>query len=137
MSYPTFVAYTTSDRRPLNASASCCSLRPLPYVSAVSKKFTPWSSNARRMMAIASASLISPHHPVETVHVPNPTSLTRTSVPGNVRYRMLLPAAPPQHPRGRRGEISQNTIGPGPPDADQRLHHRPLAIDPSPLGGRA
>src|ERR1700722_13439298 len=86
------------------------------------------------MRAIASASLISPHHPVETVHVPKPTSLTRRSVPGNVRYRMLLPAAAPQHPRGRRGEIGQNTVGSGAPDPDQRLHHRPLAVDPPTLG---
>jgi hypothetical protein len=31
---------------------------------------------------------LSPHQPVEIVHVPKPTSLTRTSVFGKVRYLM-------------------------------------------------
>src|ERR1700704_4870594 len=86
MSYPIFVPITISSRRPRKASASCRSARPLPYASAASQKVTPCSSSARRIIATASASLLSPHQPVETVQVPKPTSLTRTSVLGNSRY---------------------------------------------------
>lgn len=41
---PTFVAITTSSRRPRSASPSIRSDSPLAYPSAVSKKFTPASS---------------------------------------------------------------------------------------------
>src|SRR5690242_11469479 len=79
---------TTSPRRPRNASASWRSARPFPYASAASKNVMPCSSSARRSMSTASASVLSPHQPVEMVHVPNPTSLTRMSVPGKVLYFM-------------------------------------------------
>jgi hypothetical protein len=45
----------------------------------------PWSSSALRISAIASASVFSPHHPVATVHVPKPTSLTGTPLVGRMR----------------------------------------------------
>jgi len=45
-------------------------------------------TNAERIIAMASSSVFSPHHPVDTVHVPKPISLTRTSVLGNWRYFM-------------------------------------------------
>src|SRR5215207_4735366 len=90
MSYPTFVASTTSLRRPRNASASCRSARPFPYASAASKNVTPCASSARRSIATASASVLSPHQPVDSVHVPKPTSETVRSVLGKVRYLIVL-----------------------------------------------
>ncbi|HMI56911.1 MAG TPA: hypothetical protein VK511_02585 [Gemmatimonadaceae bacterium] len=60
----------------------------MPYASAASKKVTPCSSSARRIIAIACSSVTSPHQPVESVQSPKPTSLTRTPVPGKVRYFM-------------------------------------------------
>src|SRR5205085_12640522 len=77
---------TMSPRRPSNACASMRAARPLPYVSAASKKVTPCLSCARRSIATASASLRSPHQPVDSVQVPKPTSDTLTSAPGKFLY---------------------------------------------------
>src|SRR3569833_733649 len=84
-------------------------------------------------MPIAKASGFSPHQPVEMVHVPNPTSLTRTSVPGKSLYFMIS-ALVEQFRRGAC-EISDYDIGASAPDTEQRIHHHALAFDPAAIGG--
>src|SRR5258705_3940390 len=119
------------------------------------------SSGARRIIATASASVFSPHQPVETVQVPKPTSLTLTSVLGKTRYFMAVKAggnesglcrpepeftpraasglrttSTAEQPRRVQREIRDDHVGAGAADAEQALHHRAVAVDPSALGGR-
>src|SRR5688500_16267547 len=102
----------------------------------------PWSSSALRISAIASASLFSPHQPVATVHVPKPTSLTATPLVGRMRVFIASSfgsaagseALGAQTLRRFGGEIGDDHVRAGAPDADQRFHHRPVTVDPSTLG---
>src|SRR5438105_15356202 len=117
-----------SPRRPSNACASMRSARPLPYVSAASKKVTPCLSCARRSIATASSSLRSPHQPVDSVHVPKPTSDTVTSAPGKFLYLIVSKLA--CHAARRREtardfgcKVSDHDVRPCPPDPGERLPH--------------
>src|SRR5688500_10640709 len=93
---------------------------------------------------MASASVFSPHHPVATVHVPKPTSLTATPLAGRMRVFMKGSLGAPSRSRAlgaqtlrRFGrEIGDDDVRAGAPDADQRFHHRPIAVDPSTLRRR-
>src|SRR3954466_12298666 len=66
---------TSSSRCFGHAVEGISSLRPLPWVWAGSKRFMP-RSKALCMRAMASPSVNLPHQPVETVHIPKPTSET-------------------------------------------------------------
>src|SRR4051812_48181545 len=88
-------------------------------------------------MPIASASVFSPHHPVEMVQVPKPTSLTRMSVPGKTRYFMIASwKNSAQQARCCGGEIRDDHIRSRAANAEQALHHHALTIDPATLGRR-
>src|SRR5687767_5445374 len=102
----------------------------------------PWSSSALRRSAIASASVFSPHQPVEIVHVPKPTSLMVTPLVGRMRVFMSNPpnatsasrAVRAQALRRVHGKIGDDHVGAGATNADERLHHRAISIYPATLG---
>ena len=79
----TFVASTTSSRRPFSALPTISSDSPRAYTSAVSMKLIP-ASSARWMTATLSSWLGFPHAP--NIIAPRHRALTRTPVVPRVRY---------------------------------------------------
>src|SRR6478672_13121402 len=101
----------------------------------------PWSSYARRSIATASSSLRSPHQPVDSVHVPKPTSDTVTSAPGKFLYLIAFKLAGRARSRRERTrdlgrKVSDHNVRTRSPYAGERLHHHARPIDPATLRRR-
>jgi hypothetical protein len=80
----TFVASTTSSRRPRNAFPTISSDSPVEYMSAVSTKLMPASSAAWMIRTLSSWSVL-PMAP--NIIVPRQWTLTSMPVPPSTRYR--------------------------------------------------
>src|SRR5579863_8585299 len=91
---PALVATTISSLRSRFNRAISLSLRPIPYTSAVSMKFTP-QSTALCSAAMDSPSSTAPHDP-PIAHAPKLTAETFHPVRPNARYCMFSLQAPLQ-----------------------------------------
>src|SRR5262245_20154147 len=64
------------------------------------------------------------------------TALIAYSALAETRMERSGLAAVLEHARGVLGEIGDDDVRPGPADRGQRLHHRPLLVEPAELAGR-
>src|SRR6185437_4351143 len=120
---------------PPNARASWRSLRPLPYVSAASKKVMP-RSYASRSSVTASSSLFLPHQSVAMVQRPNPISETEMLVEGKILWCMVVGRwSLAQALGGVHGEVRDDHVRSGAANREERFHHRAVEIEPATLSG--